>query len=161
MQGETFALKSTTTDDDARLDIKANGLWESRFKTYFDVKIFYPMAKRCPESSSEAYNYHESIKNNKCEQKITEVEKVTFCPRVFAFTGGAGPSASKALKQLASELSAQKKDSYADIIYLRTKISFALLRSFILCICESRTLRRREIVDASMGGVFEEGRLLV
>ena len=37
LQGEIFALKSTTTDDDARLDIKANGLWESSFnKTYFD-----------------------------------------------------------------------------------------------------------------------------
>ena len=28
LQGETFALKSTTSDDDARLDIKANGIWE-------------------------------------------------------------------------------------------------------------------------------------
>ena len=53
LQGETFALKPTTTDDDARLDIKANGLWESRYnKTYFDVKIFNPLVKGCPESSS-------------------------------------------------------------------------------------------------------------
>ena len=35
LQGETFALKPTTTDDDARLDIKANGLLESRFKKTF------------------------------------------------------------------------------------------------------------------------------
>ena len=132
LQGETFVLKSTTTDDDARFDNKANGLWESRFnKTYFDVKIFNPLAKSCPESSSEAYKYHESIKKNKYEQRITEVEKATFCPLVFACTGGAGPSASKALKQLASKLSAQKADSYADIrLYLRTKISFALLAEF-------------------------------
>ena len=41
LQGETVTLKSTTTVDDVRLDIQANGLWESRFnKTYFDVKIF-------------------------------------------------------------------------------------------------------------------------
>ena len=31
LQEESFALKSTTTDGDARLDTKANGLWESRF----------------------------------------------------------------------------------------------------------------------------------
>ena len=31
LQGKTFALKSTITDDDARLDVKANGLWESKF----------------------------------------------------------------------------------------------------------------------------------
>ena len=56
---ETFALKSATTDDDARLDIKAHGLWEWKFsKTYFDVKSSKPLAKTCPESSSEAYKYH-------------------------------------------------------------------------------------------------------
>ena len=147
-------LLSTTTDDDARLDIKATRLWESRFnKTYFDVKIFNPLAKSCPESSSEAYKYHESIIKNKYEQRITEVEKATFCPLVFACTGGAGASASKVLKQLASTLSARKDDSYADISYLRTKISFALLRSSILCMRGSKTLRRSEIVDASMGAV--------
>ena len=45
LQGKTFALKSTTTDDDVRLDIKAKGLWELRFnKTYFDVKNFNPLS---------------------------------------------------------------------------------------------------------------------
>ena len=40
-EGETFALKSKTADDDARLDIKANGLWDSRLdETYFDMLKF-------------------------------------------------------------------------------------------------------------------------
>ena len=123
MQGETFALKSTTTDDDARLDIKANGLWESRFnKTYFDVKIFNPLSKICPESSSEAYKYHESIKKNKYKQSITEVEKATFCPLVFACMLELAHQLQKRWNN-ASKLSAQK-ESYADIIsYLWTEIS--------------------------------------
>ena len=126
------------------------------------MKIFNTLAKSCPESSNEAYKYHESIMKNKYEQRITEVEKATFCPLVFACTGGAGPSGSKALKKLASKLSVRKGDSFADIIsYLRTKISFALLQNSILCICGSRTLRRRKIEDASMGAVVEELRLLV
>ena len=55
LQGETFAPKSTTTDDDAILDIKANGFWESRFnKTYINVKILNSLAKSCPGSSSAA-----------------------------------------------------------------------------------------------------------
>ena len=157
LQGETFVLKSTTTDHDARLDIKANGLWGSRFnKAYFDVKIFNQLSKSFPESSKEVYKYHESIIKNKYEQRITEVERATFCPLVFACTGGAGPSASKALKQLASKLSARKEDSYANIIsYLRTKISFALLRSSIFCIRGSRKLRFRKIVDASLETVVK------
>ena len=126
------------------------------------MKIFNSPAKICPKNSIEAYKYHESIKKNKFELRITEVEKATFCPLVLSCSGGAGPSASKALKQLALKLSERKLDSYPDIIlYLRTKISFGLVRSSILCIRRTRTLRRRKIVDASMGGVVEDGRLLV
>ena len=130
--------------------------------TYFDVKVFNPLAKNCSESSSEAYKYHEPIEKNKYDQKIIEAEKAMFCPLVFACTSGAVPSAPKALKQLLSKLSARKEDSYADTTsYLRTKIIFALLRSSILFIRGSRTFRWRQIVDASIGAVVEEGRRLV
>ena len=51
LDGEIFSSNSTTTDDDARLDIKANGLWGSRFNsTFFDVKIFDPHTKNCPKT---------------------------------------------------------------------------------------------------------------
>ena len=100
-----FANKSTTTDDDARLDIRANGLWESRFsKTFFDVKIFNPHAKTCPKDISEAYKMHEQMKKLKYEQRIREVEKASFNPLVFSCTGGAGPSASKVIKRIAGKL---------------------------------------------------------
>ena len=50
LQGETFANRSTTTDDDARLDIKANGSFNSRFsRTFFEGKVFYSYAKSCPK----------------------------------------------------------------------------------------------------------------
>ena len=42
LHGGSFANRSTTTDDDARLDIKANGSFNSRFsRTFFEVKVFY------------------------------------------------------------------------------------------------------------------------
>ena len=67
------------------------------------------------------------------EQREIDVEKATFCPLVLACTDGAGPSAAKPLKQLASKLSARKEENNADIIsYPRTKISLALLDSSIL-----------------------------
>ena len=44
--GEIVSSNFTATDDDAQLDIKANGLWGSRFnRTFFDLKIFNPHAK--------------------------------------------------------------------------------------------------------------------
>ena len=40
-RGQSFDHRTTITEDGTRLDMKANGLWETRFsKTYFDVKIF-------------------------------------------------------------------------------------------------------------------------
>ena len=163
LQGETFANRSTTTDDDARLDIKANGLWESRYsKTYFDVKVFNPYARTCSRNIPDSYRQHESSKKLKYEQRIVDVEKGSFNPLVFSCTGGAGPSATKVMKRIAGKMSDRKDDSYSDIItYIRTKLSFALLRSSVLCLRGSRSLHRRAAVEASIGTVVEEGRLLV
>ena len=61
LKEETFALRSSETDDEARLDIKASGLWESKFnEAYFDIVINW-LAKICPESSSEAHKFYESF----------------------------------------------------------------------------------------------------
>ena len=54
LQGETFAIRTTTIDDDARLDIKANDFFDSCFsRTFFDVKKFDPYAKSCPRIHTE------------------------------------------------------------------------------------------------------------
>ena len=98
LQGESFDNRTTTTEDEARLDIKANGLWGSRFsRTYFHVKIFNPHAKSCPKTIKDAYNYHESIKKLKYEQRITKIEQSSFMPLIFSSTGGAGPKATKTI----------------------------------------------------------------
>ena len=104
LQGESFANKTTSTDDDARLDIKANGLWESRYhRTFFDVKIFNPHAKSCSKDINEAYKNHEDQKKRKYEQRVIDIEKATFTPLVFSCTRGAGPSAAKTIKRIAGK----------------------------------------------------------
>ena len=76
LQGESFVNNSTTTEDEARLDIKANGLWGSRFsRAFFDVKIFNPYAKTSRKLQKDAYKYHETLKNSKYQQRILNVEQ--------------------------------------------------------------------------------------
>ena len=77
-------------------------------------------------------------------------------------TGEAGPSASKAKQRLAAGSASDKKeDSYWDVItYIRTKLIVALLRSSTLCLRGSTSMRRLTAVEASIGTVVEEGRLL-
>ena len=109
LDGEIFSSNSITTDDDARLDIKANGRWGSRFnRTFFDVKIFNSHAKSCPKTIKDVYKYHESIKRNKYEERIRETEHNSFNALVFACSGSAGPSASCVMKQLATKISEGK-----------------------------------------------------
>ena len=39
LEGESFVHKTTTTEDEARLDIEANVLWDSRFcRTFFELQ---------------------------------------------------------------------------------------------------------------------------
>ena len=56
LEGESFDHRTTCTEDEARLDIKASGIWDSRFcRTFFDVKIFNPHAASCPRNIKDAY----------------------------------------------------------------------------------------------------------
>ena len=63
LKGESSHNKTNTTEDDARLDIKANGLWGGEFsRTFFDVKFFNLHTEFCPKTISDAYKYHENVK---------------------------------------------------------------------------------------------------
>ena len=110
LERETFDRNSTATDD-ARLDIKANGLWGTVFeRTFFDVKVFNPLAKSCPKTIQDSYKNHEELKKLKYEQKNRDVENSTFKPLMFSSTGGAGPSASKVTNRRAQKISEKKEE---------------------------------------------------
>ena len=85
----------------------------------------------------------------------TAVSTYWFC----ACSGGAGPSASRVMKQLATKIS-EKCGKYADTIsYIRTKFSFALLRSCVFCLRGCRALKPRVPSETSISAAVEEGRL--
>ena len=91
LDGEIFSSNSTTTDDDARLDIKANGLWGSRFhRTFFDVKIFNPHAKSCPKTMKDAYKCHESIKRNNTKSESAKPNAAVSTHWFLLVRGGGG-----------------------------------------------------------------------
>ena len=62
LQGESFVNNSSTTEDEARLDIRANRLWGSRFsRAFFVVKNINPHAKTSQKLHKDAYKYHETL----------------------------------------------------------------------------------------------------
>ena len=91
LEGEYFEHKSTCTEDEARLDIRPNGLWSCQFsRTYFDFKIFNPLANSCPKEMKEACKCHENLKTLKYELRILDVENSSVNLLVFACSGCAG-----------------------------------------------------------------------
>ena len=66
----TFSLflqyKTANHDDNARLDIAANGFWGGQFeRSYFDVRIFNPIAPSNQPLHS-AYRRHDKEKRHEC-----------------------------------------------------------------------------------------------
>ena len=128
---------------------------------FFDVKLFNLHAASCPRNIKDAYEQLESQKKINYEQRIIDVEHSAFNPLVFACIGGAGPSASKVMSRLALKISEKGYDSYSDtIMSIRTKISFALLLSSVLCLRGCRALKRQiDHDESSIATTVQEGRL--
>ena len=108
----------------------------------------------------EAYKFDESQKL-KHESRIINVEKSTLNSLVFACTGRAGPLATKVITRLAAKN--KGSESYADATsYNRTKISFALLRSSVLCLRGCRaTGGQQAIVESSISAIVHDGGLTI
>ncbi|XP_065189589.1 uncharacterized protein LOC135820204 [Sycon ciliatum] len=140
--GEKFRLLSTTTADQARLDVAANGIWGGRFeRTFLDIRVFNPYAASNRAASvSSVYARHEKEKRRRYEQRLLEVDRATFVPVVLSATGGTSKCASALFKRLASMLSDKLKELYSvTMAWLRCKLSFALVRASVMCLRGARS----------------------
>ena len=141
LTGEQFVRSTTTTDQEARLDIKAAGFWgDGAEEAFFDVRVFNPFAPSYRTLPLPAlYQRHERAKRARYEERVLEVERAAFTPLVFSASGGASKLATMFLKLLASVLAEKRKEPYSvTMAWLRTRLSFSLLRSAIACLRSSR-----------------------
>ena len=141
---ERFFHRSASTDNDARVDIAASGFFGGRFeRTFFYVRVFNPFAPSNQGSLKAVYRRHELEKRRKYGQRIREVEHASFTPVVFSSAGGAGPAASVVLKRLAGMIADRRDVPYhLTMSWLRTRLSFALLRSSVMSIRGARSSRQ-------------------
>ena len=132
---------TANSQDGARLDISANGVWGGRSeKTYFDVRIFNPYAPSNKNMAPSAcYKKHEREKKRAYEQHVREIEHSSFTPLVLAATGGFGVEATTFYKRLASKLSQWNSPYSTTLCWLRCRLAFSLLRSSIQAIRGARS----------------------
>ena len=162
LTGEAFIASSVNRDDQARLDISACGFWGGRFeKAFFDVRVFNPSAPSNQQPQMSAtYRKHEKEKRRHYEHRVNEIERSSFTPLVFSTTGGMGPSALTFYRRLADLLGERRNTPFNVIMaWMRTRLSFALLRASIMCLRGSRVRRTVPWNDLPADVVVCEGRL--
>ena len=89
---------------------------------------------------------NEEEKKRQYSNRVLQVENGTFTPLVFTANGGMGRECHKFYQRLA-DMIADKRDITSSITtnYIRTKICFSLLRSMLLWLRGSRSLKRQTL----------------
>ena len=137
----------TISDESARCDVSARGFWMRGSKAFVDVRVFNPLANTYSRQSLKAiYSSAETAKRKKYNHRIINIEHGSFTPLIFSSFGGMGTEANRFYNRIAEHLSVKRDINIGEVKnWMRTQISFSLLKSTILCIRGSRSHRLREI----------------
>ena len=110
LTGETFNLKSTNIENDARLDISARSFWGRGTKAFVDVRVFNPIAKSYrSQSLAAAPLSNQNQKKREYNQRMLDVEHGSLTSLIFSVFGGMSRECSTFYKRLA-QLIADKPD---------------------------------------------------
>ena len=141
LDSERFNLRSAVISPEARLDFKAGELLVSWSYSIFDVRVTHVNSK-CNQGKATSTNFkeQEEEKKWKYQQRVLDVEMGSFTPLVFGTNGGMGADCNCFLKRLAEKLSEKNEEPYhITITWIRTLLSFEILRSVHTCVRGSRT----------------------
>ena len=125
-------------EKDVILDTSARGFWMRGKKAFCDT-----LTKcHCTKPIAKVHEQNEKEKKVKYAARITEVEHGSFTPLVFSCFGGMGRECAYFYKRLAEKLAEKRNLNISETMcFVRTKINFSLIKSLVLCIRGSRSIR--------------------
>ena len=131
-----FHPKGTITSDGARLDIVATGLYGKNEKTFMDVRITHPNApSNLCTPVEKLLMRNEAEKKTKYASRVINTERASFIPLVFTTAATTAPECNRFHKRLAEIIANKRKERYSSVLsYIRTRISFAMLKSILVSI---------------------------
>lgn len=162
LDGEVFNNRTANRSDEARLDISARGFWIRGQRAFFDTRVFYPLAPSyLSQSLSSTHRAHENEKRRQYNHRILQVEMGSFSPLVFSTSAGMAPECSLFYSRLADKISEKRHQPKSVITaWLRCRIGFSLLRSALLCLRGSRTVRPNcDVMQTDFDVAVVRGRL--
>ena len=141
------------------MDFHARGFWEQQRSAFFDVRVCHPNAESYEDlERQQIYRTHKNEKKRLYSRRVLDIEHGTFTPLVFTTTGGMGKECLRYHSRLAELIAIKKGEQYAKTMsWVRSRISFALLRSALVCLRGSRTGIQRDIKNADIDIETEEG----
>ena len=151
LTGERFQHKTALTDESARPDVAARGVWTRGSRAFFDVRVFNPLAPSYRNQTlTAAHRSNENAKKRCYRERIQQVEHGSFTPLVFTCFGGMSVECRKFYNHISDKLS-EKRDIAGSLAraWVRTKLCFSLLRTAHLCVRGSRTLRKNNFAELS------------
>ena len=136
----TLFKHMSNTQDEARLDISAVGVYAPFEKTFMDVRVTHPNCKsNVFKPLAQVYAEHEKAKKDAYEERVRESEKGSFIPLIFTTSGGMGQMTSVLVKRLSEKISDSSSEARSMVTnYIRTKIRFAILRSTLIALRGTR-----------------------
>ena len=145
----------TKTEDNARLDVSARGIYSSHELTFFDVRISNPNA---PSNRSltlaGVYTKNEKEKMKAYGDRILQIEKGSFVPLVYTTTGGMGPQCERTHKRMAQLIADKRNERYSDVInHLRTRLRFSLLKSILVAIRGARGKQTQPWMEDNLANI--------
>ena len=111
--------------------------------SFYDVRVFNPFAKsHLNQKLDTAFRSNENEKKRQYNQRVLEVEYAWFLYSINLHA--------LILAELALKLSGRKQVEHSMVIHwLRAKLSFNLLRSAVLCLRGSRTIKQEVNYDVN------------
>ena len=136
---------SCVSGDDARLDVSARGFWQRGQRAFFDVRVFNPYAPSHVKRTLKAvFASNEQEKKRNYNRRVIDVEHGSFRPLVFSAHGGCGVEAERFISELSGKLALKHDHEFSVVTnWLRTKLSFSIVRSAILSIRGSRSIGKQ------------------
>ena len=140
---------TANAQDEARLDISIDGFWQRGQRAFFDVRVFNPFVPSYRnEKLSTAFNANEREKNRNYTQIVIDIhiDHGSFTPLVFTPYSGSSRETEKFISVLASSIAEKLKIAISITTnWIRSKLSFALLRSSIYYVFVVHVLYARNI----------------
>ena len=138
LTGKELGSRTANTTNEARLDIRARGVWQRGQQLFLDLRIFDP--NTCPYRDKSLQQCHvtkEQEKKRTDTERVLQLEHDMFTQLVFPVYGSMGRECRTFYSRL-SDLFSEKRDLPKSIT-----MNFALLKISFLCLRGSQTVCRK------------------